>query len=63
MKKQIDRRTSGYLLSLAVTAALATPASAYSLYSKDGSELNLDIEAVFGVFSSDENILLRICVP
>lgn len=57
MKKQIDRRTSGYLLSLAVTAALATPASAYSLYSKDGSELNLDIEAVFGVFSSDENYL------
>lgn len=55
MKHQIIRRTSGYLLGAAVAAAMATPASAYNLYSRDGSELNLDIEAVFGVFSSDEN--------
>ncbi len=55
MKKQIVRRTSGYLLSAAVAAVMAAPASAYNLYSQDGSELNLDIEAVFGVFSSDEN--------
>ncbi|SMR73459.1 alginate export family protein [Marinobacterium sediminicola] len=58
MKKQIVRRTSGYLLSAAVAAAIAAPASAYNLYSQDGSELNLDIEAVFGVFSSEENYLL-----
>ena len=58
MKNKIVRRTSGYLLSAAVAAAMAAPASAYNLYSQDGSELNLDIEAVFGVFSSDENYLL-----
>jgi hypothetical protein len=58
MKHQIIRRTSGYLLGAAVAAAMATPASAYNLYSRDGSELNLDIEAVFGVFSSEENYLL-----
>jgi len=55
MKKQIVRRTSGYLLSVAVAAAMATPASAYNLYSENGSELNLDVEAVLGVFTSDEN--------
>ncbi len=58
MKKQIVCRTSGYLLSAAVAAAMAAPAAAYNLYSQDGSELNLDVEAVFGVFSSDENYLL-----
>ncbi|GAA0700236.1 hypothetical protein GCM10009104_31450 [Marinobacterium maritimum] len=57
MKLQIARRVPGFLLTAAVTAAMAAPASAYNLYSKDGSELNLDIEAVFGVFSSEENYL------
>ncbi len=55
MNKQIFRRTSGYLLTAAVAAALSAPASAYNLYSENGTELNLDIEAVFGVFTSEEN--------
>ncbi|MBR9829959.1 MAG: hypothetical protein GYB41_15210 [Oceanospirillales bacterium] len=57
MQTKIIRRTSGYLLSAAITAVIAAPASAYNLYSQNGSELNLDIEAVFGVFSSQENYL------
>lgn len=55
MKKQIFHRTSGYLLTAAVAAALSAPVSAYNLYTENGSELNLDIEAVFGVFTSEEN--------
>ncbi|WP_404362145.1 hypothetical protein [Marinobacter sp.] len=33
---------------------LSAPASAYNLYEQNGSELNLDVEAVVGVFSSQE---------
>ncbi len=58
MKKSNDRNVSGYLLTAAVaaaTAAMAMPVQAYNLYSENGSELNLDIEAVVGTFSSDEN--------
>lgn len=58
MKKSNGRNLSGYLLTAAVaaaTAAMAMPVQAYNLYSENGSELNLDIEAVVGTFSSDEN--------
>ncbi|NVK42347.1 MAG: hypothetical protein HWE39_13985 [Oceanospirillaceae bacterium] len=45
------------LLTAAVALSLAGPAAAYNLYSKDGTEVNLDIEAIAGVFSSEENYL------
>ncbi|WP_296055089.1 hypothetical protein [uncultured Amphritea sp.] len=57
MKKLNGHNLSGYLLSAAVaaaTAAMAMPAQAYNLYSQDGAEVNLDVEAVFGTFSSEE---------
>ncbi|MBD3641449.1 MAG: hypothetical protein HUJ18_10700 [Marinobacter sp.] len=41
------------ILCLAV-AGLSAPASAYNLYDQDGTELNADLEAVLGVFSSQE---------
>jgi len=55
MKNQIFRRTSGYLLTAAVAAGLSASASAYTLHSENGTELNLDIEAVFGVFTSKKS--------
>ena len=58
MKKSNGHKLSGYLVSAAVaaaTAAMAMPVQAYNLYSQDGTEVNLDVEAVFGMFSSDEN--------
>ena len=58
MKKFTSHKLSGYLLTAAVaaaTAAMALPAQAYNLYAEEGAELNLDVEAVFGTFSSDEN--------
>ncbi|WP_404802907.1 hypothetical protein [Marinobacter denitrificans] len=33
---------------------LSAPASAYNFYTEDGTELNVDIEAMLGVFSSQE---------
>ncbi|RVU30529.1 alginate export family protein [Neptunomonas marina] len=56
--KTIGGRASGTLLTAAiaaVTAGLALPASAYNLHSDDQSELNLDVEAIAGTFSSQEN--------
>lgn len=43
------------ILAAAVAALMSAQAGAYNLYNEQGTELNLDIEAVFGVFSSDEN--------
>ncbi|WP_036234546.1 hypothetical protein [Marinobacterium litorale] len=54
MNKTIFRRTSGSLLAAAVAAALSAPASAYNLYSENGSELNFDLELIVGQFSSEE---------
>ncbi|WP_286239220.1 hypothetical protein [Neptuniibacter halophilus] len=42
------------LLTAAVAAAVAMPAQAYNLSSSDAGEVNLDVEAIFGVFSSEE---------
>jgi hypothetical protein len=42
------------LLTAAVTAAIAMPVQAYNLHSSDAGELNLDVEAIFGAFSSSE---------
>ncbi|MDO6561867.1 alginate export family protein [Amphritea sp. 1_MG-2023] len=58
MKTFNSHKLSGYLLTAAVasaTAMMAMSAQAYNLYAEDGAELNLDIEAVLGTFSSDEN--------
>lgn len=58
MKKMFSGKASGYLLSAAVaaaTAAVAMPAAAYNLHSENGTELNLDVEAIVGAFSSEEN--------
>jgi hypothetical protein len=41
------------ILCLAV-AGLSAPASAYNFYDQNGTELNVDIEAALGVFSSQE---------
>ncbi|MBP0048283.1 hypothetical protein H9C73_06010 [Marinobacterium sp. AK62] len=43
------------LLASAMLGALSAHASAYTLHSDNGTELNLDIEAVFGVFTSQES--------
>ncbi len=43
------------VLPTMIAAALASSAQAYNLYEKNGSELNADIEAMFGVFSSDHS--------
>ncbi|MCR8916342.1 hypothetical protein FDP08_08890 [Marinobacter panjinensis] len=46
-------RITHSLLYLALVG-LSAPASAYNFYNQDGTELNLDIEAMLGVFSSQE---------
>jgi hypothetical protein len=51
------RTLSRSLLPAAIAAVLSTPASAYNLLDADGNSLDLNIEAVFGAFSSDENYL------
>ena len=42
------------LITAAVAAAVAMPAHAYNLHSSDAGEVNLDVEAILGVFSSEE---------
>ncbi|CAD5379552.1 conserved exported hypothetical protein [Pseudomonas sp. OF001] len=42
-------------LASAVAALAAVPASAYELYNRDGSVLNADLEAVFGLMHSEES--------
>lgn len=42
------------LLTAAMAAAVAMPAHAYNLHTSDAGEVNLDIEAIFGTFSSEE---------
>jgi predicted porin len=43
------------ILAATVAALMSAHASAYTLHSENGTELNLDIEAVFGVFTSEES--------
>ncbi|MNO83176.1 hypothetical protein D3C76_744710 [compost metagenome] len=43
------------LSTLALLLAAATQASAYELYADDNSHLNANLEAVFGMFHSEEN--------
>ncbi len=38
-----------------LASLMAGTTQAYTLYDQDGTELNLDIEAIYGVFSSDKN--------
>ena len=58
MKMITGRKATGYLLTMAVAAAMSAPAQAYNLYSEEGAELNLDVEAIFGTFNSDKSYLL-----
>ena len=58
MKVFKGRKAPGYLLSMVVAATLVAPAQAYNLYAEDGAELNLDVEAIFGAFSSEKSYLL-----
>lgn len=44
-----------YLSSLLLAATISTPGYALNLIDKDGDQLNLDIEAIFGTFSSDQS--------
>ena len=55
MSKPTGRKVTGYLLTAAIAAAMAAPVQAYNLHSENGAELNLDVEAIVGVFSSEEN--------
>ncbi len=50
------KKVSLLAASIALAGASAT-SQAYPLYSENGSELNLDIEAVVGTFSSNENYM------
>ncbi|CUB04128.1 alginate export family protein [Marinomonas fungiae] len=43
------------ILPTMMAAALASTAQAYNVYDANGTELNVDLEAMFGVFSSDHN--------
>lgn len=54
MGLNFKRKLSAVTLGTAVALASGS-ASAYNLYSENGSELNLDIEAIVGTFSSEEN--------
>lgn len=54
MKTNLMRKASVAVLGAALAAASGT-ASAYNLISKDGVELNLDVEAIFGAFNSQES--------
>lgn len=50
MKKMFTKS----LLTAAVTAAVAMPVHAYNLHTSDAGEVNLDVEAILGAFSSEE---------
>ncbi|SEQ42230.1 hypothetical protein SAMN03080615_01478 [Amphritea atlantica] len=54
MTQHFKQKLSAVALGSAIALASGS-ASAYNLYSDNGSELNLDIEAVVGTFSSQEN--------
>ncbi|UTW01875.1 hypothetical protein KDX31_10905 [Amphritea atlantica] len=54
MTQHFKQKLSAVALGSAIALASGS-ASAYNLYSENGSELNLDIEAIVGTFSSDEN--------
>ena len=54
MRKQMMRKTSTLLMAAAL-AATAGNASAYQLMSNEKSELNLDVEAIVGLFHSEES--------
>ncbi|RTE67554.1 hypothetical protein EH243_00995 [Amphritea opalescens] len=54
MTQHFTHKLSTVALGAAIALASGS-ASAYNLYDDDGSQLNLDIEAVFGTFSSNEN--------
>ena len=54
MNKNFKPFLTTVLLGSAIATASGT-ASAYNLYNQNGSELNLDIEAMLGAFSSQEN--------
>ncbi len=56
MRHNFNHHLPAMLLATSVAAASGS-AAAYNLYSEDGAELNLDIEAVAGAFSSQENYL------
>ncbi len=53
MTQHFKQQLSAVALGAAVALASGS-ASAYNLYSENGSELNLDVEAVIGTFSSNE---------
>ncbi len=53
MNRNLKLKFSAVALGTAVALASGA-ASAHNLYSQDGSELNLDVEAVIGTFSSNE---------
>lgn len=54
MKKNTKPYLTAILLSSAIAVASGS-ATAHNLYSENDTELNLDIEALFGVFSSQKN--------
>ncbi|WP_206060364.1 hypothetical protein [Nitrincola alkalilacustris] len=54
MNYPLSRRLPLGLMAAAVITAISAPVSAYTLHSDNGTEFNLDVEALLGVFSSRE---------
>ena len=53
--KNMLQRMAGFVSTATAVAALSTPALAFNVYEHDGTEVNVDIEAVLGVFYSEES--------
>jgi hypothetical protein len=53
--KILIQRIAGLVSAATAIAAFSTPSLAYNIYEKDSTELNVDIEAVLGVFYSEES--------
>lgn len=49
------QRMAGLVTAATAVAAFSTSSMAYNVYEKDGTELNVDIEAVLGAFYSEES--------
>lgn len=55
MSKNSIHRMASLVSAATALAVFSMPAMAYNIYKHDGTELNVDIEAVLGVFYSEES--------
>lgn len=54
MNNKIITKLSSSALLIIITGALSAPVFAYNIHSEEGTEFNLDIEAIIGTFNSQE---------